>query len=316
MINDYCESLDGVFAQMVYYGLLKEEDAQCFSVRSNIEGGSYLLVLGSILLALLSSFVSKAFIQYLRDQGQAEKRLRDEEDGSDCTTHSEDGSTVGDTSARIHPVPVLFTDTFRWLLFQENNHWGLPDAQYHWDSPTSNRALFLPEARVLSEEPNDEKNAPAVYGKLPQKAKQDDTSPASKAKFIGFRSKQSPSGKEASKKPPPQTSLLRGGSISSQESDRKMPARDSFKDESSVFSRDSLSKSATESVAGRSNAKSTYESVEESVFPLEEDVYEELILTDGATEYEEQTVDESYFEEITVLSDDEEETVESLHHLI
>jgi hypothetical protein len=43
MINSYCESLKDTFAQMVYYGILKEEDAQCFSVRSAVEPESFVL---------------------------------------------------------------------------------------------------------------------------------------------------------------------------------------------------------------------------------------------------------------------------------
>ena len=62
-----------------------------------------------------------------------------------------------------------------------------------------------------------------------------------------------------------------------------------------------------------------YESVDEEM-PVEQDVYEELLSTDGASEYEEQTVDEE-FEEYTVMSDiEEEEEVEEdpaqgMHHL-
>lgn len=32
MINAYCKNLEDTFTQMVYFGVLKEENAQCFGV--------------------------------------------------------------------------------------------------------------------------------------------------------------------------------------------------------------------------------------------------------------------------------------------
>jgi hypothetical protein len=119
MVNSYCESLKDTFAELVYYGILKEEDAQCFSVRSTVEPGSFVLAAGAVLLALVNTFVMKAVVQYFRDQDELEKRaLLDEEN----TSHIEDSSKAEDViEAGIHPVPVLFTDTFRWLLRREGS---------------------------------------------------------------------------------------------------------------------------------------------------------------------------------------------------
>jgi hypothetical protein len=125
MINSYCESLNDTFAELVYFGLLKEEDAQCFSVRSSIENGSYILVVGAILLSLVNSFVSKAVIQYFRDKkeekklisgGSANFLLRN----NDVYHHD---SNV-DYDAKIRPVPVLFSDSFRWLLIRDDARVG------------------------------------------------------------------------------------------------------------------------------------------------------------------------------------------------
>ena len=138
MINAYCDSLKDTFAQLVYYGILEEDDAQCFSVRSSIESGSLILASGAVLLALISSFVTNAVLQYFRDRTAMEKRLREDiekmsQGGSDNTsdTASDDPLAAdGGFAANIQPVPVLFTDRFRWLLRQENN------------LPSSARALF------------------------------------------------------------------------------------------------------------------------------------------------------------------------------
>jgi hypothetical protein len=124
MINSYCDSLKDTFAQLVYYGILKEEDAQCFSVQSSIEGGSFVLAAGAVLLALINTFVIKAVVQYFRDNDELEKEcLGDEEkcSNSDDTLNSEVDPYEFHACERIHPVPVLFSDTFRWLLCREGD---------------------------------------------------------------------------------------------------------------------------------------------------------------------------------------------------
>jgi hypothetical protein len=131
MINTYCNSLDGFFAQLVYFGLLDPKDAQCFMVESKIEEGFFILAAGAVVLALINTFVMKAVTQYFRDKSTLEKRIegdfKDEEqqgaDDSDSSqtsvTNNKENDAV-DPSTKIHPVPVLFTDTFRWLLKQND----------------------------------------------------------------------------------------------------------------------------------------------------------------------------------------------------
>jgi len=160
MINSYCENLENMFAQMVYYGILKEEDAQCFSVTANIENGAFSLVLGAILLSFLSSFVSKAAVQYFRDKkdqnGQSKEDDCQSTSFSDETSTSEDaneGAADAGFAGIIRPVPVLFTDSFRWMLRADNSF------------ASSARALFgahlsLPEATVIAEESSDNLDVP------------------------------------------------------------------------------------------------------------------------------------------------------------
>jgi hypothetical protein len=152
MINSYCGSLKDTFAQLVYFGILEEDDAQCFSVRSSIEGGSLILAGGAVLLALINTFVTKAVLQYFRDRSAMERRLQEDVENMSQTDSDNTSDTASDDplaadggfSASIQPVPVLFTDNFRWLLRQENRlpssaralfadpssdeHWGLPEA--------------------------------------------------------------------------------------------------------------------------------------------------------------------------------------------
>ena len=108
MINVYCESLADTFSEWVYFGFIKEEDAQCFSVESTISGGFFVLAAAAILLALINTFVVKATTQFFRDKVYYSSTLDiDEEVCVDKITAD---------CSEVEPVPVLFSDTFRWML--------------------------------------------------------------------------------------------------------------------------------------------------------------------------------------------------------
>jgi hypothetical protein len=111
MINSYCDSLNATFAQWVFFGIIKPEDAQCFSIESSIEAGSYILAVGAVVLGFITSFINKAAIQYFRDM--EEKATLDLEQNSDTEFSTDD---IVATTKEIRPVPVLFTDNFRWFL--------------------------------------------------------------------------------------------------------------------------------------------------------------------------------------------------------
>ncbi len=111
MINSYCNSLDETFAQWVYFGIIKAEDAQCFSVQSSIEEGSFILAVGAVLLAFLNAFVNKAATQYFRDMEKSIPLVAGVHKSGDLA--ATDMVVVEES---IRPVPVLFTDTFRWFL--------------------------------------------------------------------------------------------------------------------------------------------------------------------------------------------------------
>ena len=180
MINKYCENLESMFAHMVHYGVLKEEDAQCFTVTSHIENGAFALVMGAILLAFLSTFVFKASVQYLHDAKDRERQMKAEEDGtsvsfSDETSHvgsdEDEGGADKGFAGTIHRVPVLFTDSFRWMLKPDNSipsssralfgnantedsHWSLPEATAVVDESP----IGLPKGTIVSDlEPSDGK---------------------------------------------------------------------------------------------------------------------------------------------------------------
>lgn len=116
MINTYCENLRETFAQMVYYGILKEEDAQCFRVEARLENAAYILAAASVALALLNTFVMRAVNQYFRDADLTVREFK--------ATPSRDGEETEDVTIavrRVTPVPVLFSDAFRWFLVREDS---------------------------------------------------------------------------------------------------------------------------------------------------------------------------------------------------
>lgn len=133
LFNSYCGNLTVFFSQMVNYGILKNEDAQCFSVQGSIEPGSFTLVAAAILLTLLNSFVTKATKQYNYYEERVGASSSNDDDDEISTsvkntnniTSSNDGDEMNvlSTSSRsnkqstsLRPIPVMFTDTYRWLL--------------------------------------------------------------------------------------------------------------------------------------------------------------------------------------------------------
>lgn len=171
MINAYCENLTETFAKAVHYGVLSKDDAQCFSVQLSIESGFFVLLGGAVILAVVATFVTKACVQYFRDVDTAEKEKACSTSMSDSgftNTDSDDCDSVpidAGFSARIDPVPVLFTDSFRWLLHAcsssaphdlfcpSSEHWDLPEARavaYDDDMTASiAQGRFLPDEHEM-----------------------------------------------------------------------------------------------------------------------------------------------------------------------
>jgi hypothetical protein len=147
MIHAYCKNLEAGFAQMVYYGVLKEEDAQCFGITSQIGFDAFVLAAGAILLTFLRSFVSKAVVQYLRDETPPELRHKGK---GDFASQSKDGDEVIDAgvATNIGQTPVLFTDIFRWMLKSSDSTTSTSKRTLYLDHNNSHGSL--PEATVVT----------------------------------------------------------------------------------------------------------------------------------------------------------------------
>lgn len=141
MLNDYCGNLKGTFSQLVYYGILDESDAQCFRVESVLEIGSYILAAAAILLGLLNSFVTKAVLQYFRDM--------DAQDERQVGLGDEEPIELSQALEEIHPVSVLFTDTFRWFLFREDTMLSRQQSQVLDENSKLGIKHGFPEGKVM-----------------------------------------------------------------------------------------------------------------------------------------------------------------------
>ena len=108
---------------MVSYGILKEVDAQCFSVQGSIDPGSIALLVAAILLAFVNSVVTLASKQCLVDYDASQDSQSDQivskpnDDGAESSENesNEQGNKDG-KSTKIRPPPFVFTDIHRWLL--------------------------------------------------------------------------------------------------------------------------------------------------------------------------------------------------------
>jgi hypothetical protein len=133
MINSSCGPLDNTLAQFVYFGILDEGDGQCFRVNSTMEAGSFILLIGSIVLAILNLFVTRAVAQYFRDQVAATPTTKSNSVAtSSCELATEEvlapsTSVSGYDSVatedkehsnkpNLNPAHVLFTDIFACAL--------------------------------------------------------------------------------------------------------------------------------------------------------------------------------------------------------
>lgn len=132
MINPFCETLDGLFSEMVYYGILKNEDSECFKVDVSISPTFYVLFAAAVVLALINSFVMQAVSQRFRDGEASDKLTWHDQKVAELDDLAEfDGTLYDETTNEqsIHPVPVLFTDRYRWFLHREDAMLSRPPSE-------------------------------------------------------------------------------------------------------------------------------------------------------------------------------------------
>jgi hypothetical protein len=112
--------LEEFFTELSYYGILKVEDAQCFRSDIALEPTFYILLVAGVVLATITSFVSKAVTHYFRDMDPKQNPFLSSDATNDmesATVHSDEMKL--DDASTIQPTPILFTDRYRWFLRRE-----------------------------------------------------------------------------------------------------------------------------------------------------------------------------------------------------
>jgi hypothetical protein len=175
MVNSYCGSLSDTFATLVYYGVLDPVDAQCLKIQARIESATYLLIAAAVLLGVFHTFVVKAVTQYECDASQLHTPLEDAKLGDNESGMSQE--EYKEAISKIDPVPVLFTDRFRWVMRREDAvvgsraHRGLDersklgvDDGFPSDEPSVLERSFSEEAGPVGNTENDRRSLGMIPG--------------------------------------------------------------------------------------------------------------------------------------------------------
>ena len=110
------------------------EDATCFTFNAAAGGGFFTLATSAVMLAFTNTLVTRAMTQFFRDTDNTDEMkivtLDDVDihdmhhtsneyimDGLNSVNWDED---ISEVIKKIQPLPVLFTDTFRWILYRQD----------------------------------------------------------------------------------------------------------------------------------------------------------------------------------------------------
>lgn len=117
IMSKQCAEFESFFEMLAYYNVLENQDSHCFRVEATVMNGTYFLFCGAILLSISQSFVMKASYQYYWDKECCRKEMATK----DHLSPAEAATPVDEIVFKgVHPPPVLFTDSFRWLLRKEH----------------------------------------------------------------------------------------------------------------------------------------------------------------------------------------------------
>ena len=129
MLNEqYCGGLKSMFLSLAHFGILAQEDAQCFRVKASPSplAGSWVLLTASLVLVLLNHFVGSNTSQKARDDKTPANKRRYTDRwskvlGQSTTTMTNDyGSTDDDESitkaVKVSPIQSRFTDYYCFVI--------------------------------------------------------------------------------------------------------------------------------------------------------------------------------------------------------
>ena len=125
MLNNYCEELKDTFTNLAYFGIIDDEDAQCFKVAASVEVASWVLVVASIVLCVVNHFIIGASNQKTQDDNTpTEQRLHtdrwiqiNKNDDQESSTRGASNETddSSEVANNVSPITPRFTDDYRFL---------------------------------------------------------------------------------------------------------------------------------------------------------------------------------------------------------
>lgn len=140
LLNAYCGSLEETFTSLSYFGILDNEDAQCFRVDATVETASWILVAASLMLCILNHFIRSASRQKKQDDSIPAKRRRHTDmflqsnlahlsqstewattSGSDDYKEEAAKSVNRATSVGVSQISPRFTDYYYFAMTHQTN---------------------------------------------------------------------------------------------------------------------------------------------------------------------------------------------------
>ena len=132
LLNAYCDPLRETFTSLSYFGILDNEDAQCFRVDATVESASWILVAAIIVLGISNHFIRSAARQKQQDDDTPD-RMRFHADllqqskltpPSRSATRSSKDQEVEDEEDEIivvSPISPRFTDFYFFATTHTTN---------------------------------------------------------------------------------------------------------------------------------------------------------------------------------------------------
>jgi hypothetical protein len=111
--------LDAFFGDLAFYGILKDVNTQCLKSDIKLEPTFYLFSVAMLALSLINFFIKQAVLHYFDDIHSA-KLCEDTTPSENHSILEVDGYKEMSAKALILPVPIMFTDRYRWVLHRED----------------------------------------------------------------------------------------------------------------------------------------------------------------------------------------------------
>jgi len=144
LINAYCANLQDDFSMLVNFGILSEDDAQCFRLRGFIREGSSVLLGVAFGLAFMNSFIMRAADQYNYDNLEKDQQIYPDNVMTSSSEPTKIDNNTEDMIQKIKPAPVLFTDIFRWFLRRNPEENKTNEEKYHYTVGDNTNNVSLP----------------------------------------------------------------------------------------------------------------------------------------------------------------------------